>query len=508
MRRVGTFVIAISLMLAMIGCGDVVDNRDGNDNGNGVEYILAVISTDGGRVTEPGEGIRTYDEGTVVELVATPDTNYQFINWIGDVGTIADANDASTTITMYGDYIITGNFAETGEEPEFDEFRAIDSSAYLLVGRSSGYEALHPEYFGGGLLGGDMPFVYSRLELYIDEIRAVDSVILFNTSAEDAAILEEWPDEYRFLFPFDVHEFYAIELPFGYFKEDEDGYLRGILMADEARDIINLGTHLAENEIPVGQPYTLRIEFRIDSPCKNGWKIEYLVLEGEDFDIVYPEGYIDDAELVYEWAQDYVLPPTEEYFGEIVEAIPEKVTVRLLEFNGIRPGMAYAEHEPPAMVLPLPSLAYEESTFYDSIWFIGNIAHEFNHILYEVHSREVTGAWSWDRVPSWFREGLAEYHKFLVVGKETFQERWLGNYLEWSKENILDEGLDYIEGSVYSGGAIALIFLHETEGFETIKAIMKSDTYWFWDIVEEETDYTETEFEHALIDWLLTFDGY
>jgi len=73
-------------------------------------YDLTISSTAGGSVTEPGEGVFTYDEGTVVDLVAIPDAGYRFVQWTGDVGTIADVHDASTTITMNGNYAITANF--------------------------------------------------------------------------------------------------------------------------------------------------------------------------------------------------------------------------------------------------------------------------------------------------------------------------------------------------------------------------------------------------------------
>jgi hypothetical protein len=75
-----------------------------------VQYDLTTSNTNGGSVTEPGEGIFNYDEETVVDLVATPDEGYQFDEWIGDVGTIADIEAAVTTITMNGDYSITANF--------------------------------------------------------------------------------------------------------------------------------------------------------------------------------------------------------------------------------------------------------------------------------------------------------------------------------------------------------------------------------------------------------------
>jgi uncharacterized repeat protein (TIGR02543 family) len=74
------------------------------------QYDLTTSSTSGGSVTTPGEGVYTYDEGTVVDLVATPDAEYRFVEWTGDVGTVADIHAASTNTTMAGDYSITAEF--------------------------------------------------------------------------------------------------------------------------------------------------------------------------------------------------------------------------------------------------------------------------------------------------------------------------------------------------------------------------------------------------------------
>ena len=76
------------------------------------EYDLTIDSTDGGEVTTPGEGTFPYDEGTVVDLVATPDADFRFVNWTGNVSTIANVNGATTTITMNDDYEITANFEQ------------------------------------------------------------------------------------------------------------------------------------------------------------------------------------------------------------------------------------------------------------------------------------------------------------------------------------------------------------------------------------------------------------
>jgi len=73
-------------------------------------YSLAASSTVGGSATEPGEGIFVYPVGTVVTLVADTETGYRFVNWTGDVGTIADVEAAGTTIAMNGSYSVTANF--------------------------------------------------------------------------------------------------------------------------------------------------------------------------------------------------------------------------------------------------------------------------------------------------------------------------------------------------------------------------------------------------------------
>lgn len=73
-------------------------------------YTLIIRSTEGGRVTKPGEGIYTYDARTLIKLEATPDAGYRFVEWTGNVDTIADVNAASTTITMNGHYAIKANF--------------------------------------------------------------------------------------------------------------------------------------------------------------------------------------------------------------------------------------------------------------------------------------------------------------------------------------------------------------------------------------------------------------
>jgi len=103
MARVAVLLIAAVLTVAIGAC-------DGAHT-----YELSISSTSGGSVAIPGEGTFTYDVGTVVELVATPDDGYRFQAWTGDIEDIGDPDSCTTNITMNGDYSITANFVVMGE---------------------------------------------------------------------------------------------------------------------------------------------------------------------------------------------------------------------------------------------------------------------------------------------------------------------------------------------------------------------------------------------------------
>jgi alpha-tubulin suppressor-like RCC1 family protein len=99
--RVGIFLIAAALLVGMVGCGGMPETGP---------YKLTIASTLRGSVTTPGEGTFTYDEGTMVNLAAEAEEGYRFLEWTGDVDTIADVNAATTTITINGKYDITAHF--------------------------------------------------------------------------------------------------------------------------------------------------------------------------------------------------------------------------------------------------------------------------------------------------------------------------------------------------------------------------------------------------------------
>ena len=114
MKRFISLLIVAALIAVMAGCS-VIGISGGGDYGE--SYTLTVISTAGGSVTTPGEGIFTCTEGAVVNLMAEPEPGYQFVNWTGNVGTIANANAALTTITTNDIYSIRANFSEDPSGP-------------------------------------------------------------------------------------------------------------------------------------------------------------------------------------------------------------------------------------------------------------------------------------------------------------------------------------------------------------------------------------------------------
>jgi hypothetical protein len=106
---------------------------------------LTISSTEGGSVTEPGEGTHIYQANTPVSLAAQADEHYHFVGWTGDVDAIGNPQAASTNITMYDSYSITANFE-------------LDTGSYsLTVSSTSGGSVTKPGqgtfvYQGGNIV--------------------------------------------------------------------------------------------------------------------------------------------------------------------------------------------------------------------------------------------------------------------------------------------------------------------------------------------------------------------
>jgi hypothetical protein len=103
-------LVAVLLLMVLgnsIGCG----------GGGGGANTLVVNFTAGGSVAVndeplPGTSMFSPDPGTVVNLSATPDGGYRFVNWTATAGTLANATAAQTTFTMPSqNATITAHFA-------------------------------------------------------------------------------------------------------------------------------------------------------------------------------------------------------------------------------------------------------------------------------------------------------------------------------------------------------------------------------------------------------------
>ena len=130
--NVGTIanVNAASTTITMSGAYSITANFQAIPSG---QYSLTISSTSGGSVTTPGEGTFTRDAGTVVSLVASPASGYHFVNWTGDVGTVANVNAASTTITMNGSYSVTAVFAEDSPSPPGIGYTEAQAEQLIIV---------------------------------------------------------------------------------------------------------------------------------------------------------------------------------------------------------------------------------------------------------------------------------------------------------------------------------------------------------------------------------------
>jgi uncharacterized repeat protein (TIGR01451 family) len=97
--------------VTVAGGGDTSsNNKTANDTTTINPLLLTLtvnVSPSTGGTATPASGA-TFAQGSVVNLEATPNPGYLFINWTGNV---TNANNASTTITMNSAQTVTANFA-------------------------------------------------------------------------------------------------------------------------------------------------------------------------------------------------------------------------------------------------------------------------------------------------------------------------------------------------------------------------------------------------------------
>jgi 5'-nucleotidase/UDP-sugar diphosphatase len=83
----------------------------GPSNDFDVDYTLT-MAVNGIGTTTPAVGSHNYAAGTVVPITATPDNEWQFVNWTtANMSEIANATEASTTVTVDEHKTVTAKFA-------------------------------------------------------------------------------------------------------------------------------------------------------------------------------------------------------------------------------------------------------------------------------------------------------------------------------------------------------------------------------------------------------------
>ena len=84
--------------------------------------MLTIFATAHGSVPDPGEDSFGYECGTVVSVVAVPESGGTFTGWTGtavDAGKVADPSSAKTGVTVDGNYTLQANFAGEGGAPQY-----------------------------------------------------------------------------------------------------------------------------------------------------------------------------------------------------------------------------------------------------------------------------------------------------------------------------------------------------------------------------------------------------
>jgi hypothetical protein len=151
-KLAATIVLCVIAIIAVI----VITNLRKPTPATETYTLTTHSSPSGAGSVSPSGG--EYEFGVQVTLSASPARGYQFVNWTGNVSTIADVEDATTTITMNDHYSVTATFApeviEVRDWHDLDTVRDNLGGSYLLVNNldstTAGYMELASETANGG----------------------------------------------------------------------------------------------------------------------------------------------------------------------------------------------------------------------------------------------------------------------------------------------------------------------------------------------------------------------
>jgi len=294
------------------------------------EGSLTITSTPGGNVTEPGKGLFLYDVGTVVELVAEPDAHYHFVEWTGNVSTIANVTAPSTNITMNDSYSITANFE-------------LDEGWYTLTISSteSGNVTIPGEGTSIYFNGTTVPLFAQPYEGYefvkwtgdvstIADVYAASTTITMNSSYSITANFESWHPEPMALLMIASTTGGSVTTPGeGTFLYPLGADVSLVAKPDEGREFIRwLGD--VDTIVDV---YAASTTITVDSPCSIGAQFS-----GGCFILTaaYGTPVAEEIQILREFRDEYLLPSQ---VGEALVAFYYKVSPLLAEFITEHPSL-------------------------------------------------------------------------------------------------------------------------------------------------------------------------
>lgn len=413
-------------------------------------------------------------------------------------GVVSELNTAKYTIeSLEAEIEILEAAAGNGSVPVItDDTWTLSGELYLLGGQDAGYlEYKQVIDINSDYLGGSVGYIYQRISLYWSSIQQSNTLILFNATAENLDVLDSWPEQYGEVFPFTVEELGDITLPFALLKRQDNGVIRAIVIANSKLEVLQLVGAMNDQQVPVGVPWTLSLGRIVASQTGGGWYVEPEELSDANFIVRYPAGYEADALDMIVWANQ-VITTLQERFPDLLDVIGGRVTIEIKDSGD--PSHASADIGRLSITYVAPSVAAKADSYYDKVWYVGNIAHELGHIILDKY-RVLAGGYLRSDSPRWFDEGFGEYLRLLVIGEQLFNEKYSRYELEIP--NILASGTSGIE-EVYAGGAWALRFMDSEFGIDTIKAIVTSTQPTFWAAVTEQTNLTQGQFDEQLKEWL------
>jgi len=117
MEKLGIILIIVAFIvsIAVFGNNDGGGNAVDGNGGSGIQsYTLTIDSTAGGAVavnnsTMSRKATFIFGAGVVVSLKAVPDSGYQFVKWLGYVGT-GDVHSSEIMVIVYDNYFIVAKF--------------------------------------------------------------------------------------------------------------------------------------------------------------------------------------------------------------------------------------------------------------------------------------------------------------------------------------------------------------------------------------------------------------